>query len=140
MYVPNLHSPFPSPPPTLKNPPPTNSKTDTAWHHRPLLPHERTSLWRLLRNQQSGVTVPALRAANDETTLLRDARDKFLTLQPLFWVRYADFMDIVPRHPHLGKGMLYTRAMAVQGHPVEGAGAVVNGAVGATGAGMNGHL
>lgn len=96
------------------------------------------------------MTVPALRAAAaDETTLFRDARAKFLALQPLFWVRYADFMDIVPRHPHLGKGMLYTRAMAVQGHPVvvgqgagnSGQGPVVNGAQGAGGGVvMNGHL
>jgi len=134
----------------LNNPPPPN--TDTAWTHRPVLTHERASLWRLLRNQQAGVRIPSLRATTDEKTLFSEARAKFFTLQPLFWVRYADFVDIVPRHPHLSKGLLYTRAMAVQALPVGqgagksgeeggfrgGEGVLMNGAP--NGAVMNGHL
>jgi len=154
----SIPPPFPFPFPLLLKNIPTNTTpphTDTAWTHRPVLPHERASLWRLLRNQQAGVRIPSLRATTDERTLFSEARSKFSTLQPLFWVRYSDFMDIVPRHPHLSKGLLYTRAMAVQALPVGqgagksgeeggvgkkgwGEGGLVNGAP--NGAVMNGHL
>lgn len=138
----SMHPPSPSRPSSTKTSLLTRPTphTDTAWTHRPILPHERASLWRNLRNQQGGVRIPSLRATKDDQTLRLEARAKFSTLQPLFWVRYSDFMDIVPRHPHLPEGLLYTRAMAVQGHPIgvgPGAGTSGEGGMGGMG-GMGG--
>ncbi|KAL8822395.1 MAG: hypothetical protein Q9191_006868 [Dirinaria sp. TL-2023a] len=89
----------------------------TAWHRRPITVDQRGSLWRLLRNQQSGTRIPCFRNDKDEKTLYSETRPKFFTMEPMFWIRYTDFMDIVPRHPHLSKELLYTRAMALHQHP-----------------------
>ena len=58
-----------------------------------------------------------LRSGKDDSTLLKETRPKFFTLEPIFWIRYSDFMDIVPRHPHLPKGLVYSRAMGIHEHP-----------------------
>lgn len=42
---------------------------------------------------------------------------KFRDLKSMFWIKLAEFMDIVPRHPHLGSVRLKTRAMVVHDDP-----------------------
>ena len=41
-----------------------------------------------------------------------EAEPKFLRLK-IFWIKLADFMDIVPRHPHLDRVQLDKRYMAL---------------------------
>lgn len=46
-----------------------------------------------------------------------ETRPKFFALKNLFWVKLQDFMDIVPRHPHLSGIRLTTRPMVMHEHP-----------------------
>ena len=41
-----------------------------------------------------------------------ETKPKFFNLN-IFWIKLADFMDIVPRHPHLDGIKFRTRAMAM---------------------------
>lgn len=49
--------------------------------------------------------------------LIAETRPKFLSMEPMFWVKYSDFMSVVHRHPWLGGGLLYTRRMGITGVP-----------------------
>jgi hypothetical protein len=74
---------------------------DTAWSRRPATSEHQESLWRQLRNPmaQAGVDIYiSWEVAND---LEAENRPKFLNLKKVFWIKWSDFMDIVPRHPHL---------------------------------------
>lgn len=42
---------------------------------------------------------------------------KFCNLKSMFWIKLAEFMDIVPRHPHLAGLRLKTRAMVLHEDP-----------------------
>jgi hypothetical protein len=78
---------------------------DTAWTKRPATEVERMGIWRHIKrelyhhegNPWGDASVEAHRNNAD----LKDALIKFATLQPVFWVRFSDFLDIVPRFPHL---------------------------------------
>ena len=92
--------------------------TDTAWTHRPLTMHHRGSLWRQLRNQQAGLRIIDLVKEKTEQCLLADSKRKFFTsLEPVFWLRHADFVSIVPRHAHLARLPLAMRYMALHDYP-----------------------
>ena len=46
-----------------------------------------------------------------------DTRPKFFALKHVFWIKLSEFMDIVPRHPHLAGIKLGTRAMVLHEFP-----------------------
>ena len=97
---------------------PLTAITDTAWTHRPLTLDQRGSLWRQLRNQQSGVRIPELRKEKGDNVLHAESRRSFFTtLEPIFWLRYSDFLNIIPRHPHLTGLPLASRHMSLHDYP-----------------------
>ena len=58
------------------------------------------------------LSVADARQLDDET------RSKFFDLKNVFWFKLSEFMDIVPRHPHLaGIKLGSTRAMELHKHP-----------------------
>lgn len=76
----------------------------TQLEKKEMAPLHRINLWR------TGNTMIANNyiATMDNTTfeledrLLKDARPKFLNMEPLFWVRLSDFLDLIPHQAHLG--------------------------------------
>ena len=97
---------------------PLTAITDTAWTHRPLTLDQRGSLWRQLRNQQSGVRIPELTKEKGDSVLYAESRRSFFTtLEPIFWLRHSDFHNIIPRHPHLTGLPLASRHMALHDYP-----------------------
>ena len=97
---------------------PLTAITDTAWTHRPLTLDQRGSLWRQLRNQQSGIRIPELRKEKGDSVLYAESkRSFFTTLESIFWLRYSDFLNIIPRHPHLAGIPLASRHMALHDYP-----------------------
>lgn len=46
-----------------------------------------------------------------------ETRPKFFALKHVFWIKLADLMDIVPRHPHLAGIKLSTRPMVLHEYP-----------------------
>lgn len=107
--------PFPSPPSLAL----TNLLADTAWHRLPLSPSQRQSLWRQLRNimSQTADINPLTFTWQQALDLDNETYPKFRALRSLFWIRLGDFLDIVPRHPHLGGLRLKTRAMVMHDDP-----------------------
>jgi len=59
----------------------------------------------------SALTTPAEAVALDNET-----RPKYLALK-VFWLKLSDFMDIVPRHPHLANIHFTTRAIILHEFP-----------------------
>ena len=45
-----------------------------------------------------------------------ETKPKFLNLK-VFWIKLSEFMDIVPRHPHLSGISLPTRLIVLHEHP-----------------------
>lgn len=46
-----------------------------------------------------------------------ETRPKFFALKNVCWIKLQDFMDIVPRHPHLSGIRLQTRPMVMHDFP-----------------------
>ncbi len=78
-----------------------NKCADTAWTRFPATINHRGSLWRLLRNKMSQTPPSRRLTPMDAYNLDVETRPKFFNLPHVFWIKYADFMDIVPRHKHL---------------------------------------
>ncbi|KAI4171523.1 MAG: hypothetical protein LQ348_006923 [Seirophora lacunosa] len=92
--------------------------TDTAWTRLALTPSQRQSLWRQLRNMMSQADIDPLTFTWQQALELdTETYPKFRDLKSMFWIKLAEFMDIVPRHPHLGSVRLKTRAMVVHDDP-----------------------
>ncbi|KAI9720794.1 MAG: hypothetical protein M1812_002633 [Candelaria pacifica] len=77
---------------------------DTAWEKRPLTDRQRVCIWRVTRRILSEAIKPtpltnisykSLREMDVETEA------KFLAMDHVFWIKFSDFTDIVPRFPHL---------------------------------------
>jgi len=64
----------------------------------------------------SQATPPSLLNTTDVVALDNETRPKFLALK-VVWIKLADFMDIVPRHPHLAGVELRTRDMVLLEFP-----------------------
>lgn len=47
----------------------------------------------------------------------KETYPKFRDLKSMFWIKLADFLDIVPRHPHLAGLRLRTRPMVLHEDP-----------------------
>ncbi|KAL8690083.1 MAG: hypothetical protein Q9218_004397 [Villophora microphyllina] len=92
--------------------------TDTAWTRLRVTAAQRQSLWRQLRNMMSQADINLLTfTPNDALRLDAENHPKFRDLKNVFWVKLVDFLDIVPRHPHLMGLNLSTRAMVLHEHP-----------------------
>lgn len=46
-----------------------------------------------------------------------ETRPKFFSLPHVFWIKLTDFIDIVPRYPHLSNLQFTTRAMVLHEYP-----------------------
>lgn len=93
---------------------------DTAWTRLPTTLNHRGSLWRQLRNYMSlpTPTQDPFLTATQAVHLDAETRPKFFELgNRVFWIKLADFMDIVPRHHHLTGLVLSTREMALHEFP-----------------------
>ncbi|KAL9600556.1 MAG: hypothetical protein Q9219_003102 [cf. Caloplaca sp. 3 TL-2023] len=90
----------------------------TAWTRLPLTPGQRQSLWRQVRNQMSQADINPLTFTWAEAIEMdQGTHPKFIGLKSMFWVKLAEFLDIVPRHPHLAGLKLRTRPMVLHEHP-----------------------
>lgn len=89
----------------------------TAWTRFPATINHQGSLWRQLRNPMSQALPPSLLSSTEVYNLDEETRPKFFALRNVFWVKLSEFMDIVPRHPHLAGIKLGTRAMVLHEFP-----------------------
>ncbi|KAI9779486.1 MAG: Set3 complex subunit with deacetylase activity, meiotic-specific repressor of sporulation proteins [Peltula sp. TS41687] len=92
----------------------------TAWTKRSITERHKAHIWRVTRLMLQGVT-PMQMTAEDQ--LMRDmiTQAKFRALETIFWIKYSDFVDIIPRYPHL-RG-IELRTLTIHGlnqevHPV----------------------
>lgn len=96
---------------------PSNLSADTAWDRHPATMDQCGSLWRQLRNSMSQKDSPVLTGV-DVIHLDEETRPKFFRLsRHIFWIKLADFLDIVPRHQHLAGLPLLTREIALHEFP-----------------------
>ena len=54
---------------------------------------------------------------NEVNRLDAETEPKFEALKSVFWIKLGDFMDIVPRHPHLVGINLRKRAIMIHDNP-----------------------
>ncbi|KAL8719534.1 MAG: hypothetical protein Q9225_003477, partial [Loekoesia sp. 1 TL-2023] len=114
----------------------------TAWTRLPLSPPQRQSLWRQVRNQMSQADINPLTFTWQQALELdQETHPKFRDLKSVFWIKLSEFMDIVPRHPHLAGLRLKTRAMVLHEDPWgRGGEKMENGVVVDAGGGGNGGM
>ena len=60
---------------------------------------------------------PYFLSPTEVVNLDEETRPKFFALKHVFWIKLSEFMDIVPRHPHLAGIKLGTRAMVLHEFP-----------------------
>ncbi|KAL8770221.1 MAG: hypothetical protein Q9209_004063 [Squamulea sp. 1 TL-2023] len=114
-----------------------NGIKDTAWERKELSKAQQQSLWRQVRNQMSQANINPLTLTMDDVQRLdEETYPKFQGLKSLFWIKLSDFMDIVPRHPHLTGIFLRKRAMLLHDDPWGKGGE--NGAMSTNGGMVNG--
>ncbi|KAL8895137.1 MAG: hypothetical protein Q9192_003824 [Flavoplaca navasiana] len=90
----------------------------TAWERKELTKSQRRSLWRQVRNKLSrGADAPFDLDQNEVNRLDAETEPKFGALKSVFWIKLGDFMDIVPRHPHLVGINLRKRAIMIHDNP-----------------------
>ncbi|KAI4098228.1 MAG: hypothetical protein L6R37_006598 [Teloschistes peruensis] len=90
----------------------------TAWTRLGVTAAQRQSLWRQLRNMVSQAAInPLTFTQHDALRLDAENAPKFCELKSVFWIKLVDFLDIVPRHPHLAGLTLSTRPMVLHEHP-----------------------
>jgi len=81
----------------------TKMAIDTAWTKRPITESHREALWRVLRvkltryERQPGIKYDI----HADLAMVEETRTKYSALEHIFWIKLSDFMDIVPRFPHL---------------------------------------
>ena len=86
----------------------------TALTRHPATLNHINFLWRQLRIPMSISDPHELSTPTRHAELEIETRPKFVKLK-IFWIKLADFLDIVPRHPHLnGVRLLPTRPMALK--------------------------
>ena len=90
---------------------------DTAWHKRTFTDSQRMSIWRVTRRMLAEAEKPTPLNSNVRALIAMDeeTRIKFFAMEHLFWIRLADFMDIVPRYPHLAGLSLRTQPAHIEG-------------------------
>lgn len=110
----------------------------TAWTRFPATTNQHGSLWRQLRNPMSQALPLYFLSPAEVVNLDEETRPKFFALKHVFWIKLSEFMDIVPRHPHLAGIKLGTRAMVLHEFPF-GRGGTWDRPGGSGGAGSGGE-
>ena len=87
---------------------------DTAWEKRPVTTEWRSRLWRVMRVKLTRCNPPPGERFDLSVHDKEDkaAEKKFFALNHVFWIKLSDFMDIVPRYPHLANVSISTGALA----------------------------
>lgn len=90
--------------------------SDTAWQKRTFTDSQRMSIWRVTRRMLAEAEKPTPLNSNVRALIAMDeeTRIKFFDMEHLFWIRLSDFIDIVPRYPHLAGLTLRTQAAHVE--------------------------
>ena len=87
---------------------------DTAWEKRPVTTEWLSRLWRVMRVKLTRCNPPAGErfdlSVHDKEDKVTET--KFFALNHVFWIKLSDFMDIVPRYPHLANVPISTGALA----------------------------
>ncbi|MCJ1244178.1 hypothetical protein MMC30_001376 [Trapelia coarctata] len=99
----------------------TKMAIDTAWTKRPITESHREALWRVLRvkltryERQPGIKYDI----QADLAMVEETHSKYSALEHIFWIKLSDFMDIVPRYPHLNGIPLNCGPLALVsfGHP-----------------------
>ncbi|KAG8534213.1 uncharacterized protein KY384_001057 [Bacidia gigantensis] len=84
----------------------------TAWTRLMATSHHLEYLWRQFRRLMAVAVSTSFLSAKEAIALEYETKPKFFNLT-VFWIKLADFKDIVPRHPHLNGMNLGNQPMAL---------------------------
>ncbi|KAI9866444.1 MAG: Set3 complex subunit with deacetylase activity, meiotic-specific repressor of sporulation proteins, partial [Pleopsidium flavum] len=75
----------------------------TAWSKRAFTNREKMCIWRVTRRMLAEAEKPTPLNSTVKGLVALDAetQTKFFAMEHVFWIKLSDFMDIVPRYPHL---------------------------------------
>lgn len=90
--------------------------SDTAWTRLDATSSQQGSLRRILRGPMAHDKPSAFISPAEAYALDKETLPKFMELK-VFWIKVSDFMDIVPRHPHLANIRFSTTDIALVEHP-----------------------
>ncbi|KAI9836315.1 MAG: Ankyrin repeat domain-containing protein 11 [Thelocarpon superellum] len=84
----------------------------TAWAKRPIAGRHKVLLWRAIRMKLQGRAPDGL---DGQGVGVRDrlTQAKFRAMEPVFWIKLADFEDIIPRYPHLQGLKMFTTPLSL---------------------------
>ncbi|PGH17329.1 hypothetical protein AJ79_01213 [Helicocarpus griseus UAMH5409] len=90
-----------------------------SWEKRPATPTQRNNLWRVTRRilVEEGELNPLTTSVVDVMRKDAETRPKYFAMEHIFWVKYSDFMDLVPHIPHLHGLDIRTLRMHVDPEP-----------------------
>ncbi|KZF22200.1 hypothetical protein L228DRAFT_148119 [Xylona heveae TC161] len=95
----NSIAPFPRSVPSIF----ADTRIVTAWEKRSLTDRQRTCIWRVARRMLAESDEPTPLNSSIQGLAKLDAATaaKFFDMKHVFWIKLSDFIDIVPRYPHL---------------------------------------
>ncbi|KLJ08313.1 hypothetical protein EMPG_16263 [Blastomyces silverae] len=90
-----------------------------SWERRFATLTQRNNLWRVTRRilVEEGEFNPLTTSYVDVMRKDAETRPKFFAMEHIFWVKYSDFMDLVPHIPHLHELEIRTLRMHVDPEP-----------------------
>ncbi|EEH20682.2 hypothetical protein PABG_02913 [Paracoccidioides brasiliensis Pb03] len=90
-----------------------------SWEKRPATPTQRSNLWRVTRRilVEEGELNPLTSSYEDVKRKVIETRPKYFAMEHIFWVKYSDFMDLVPHIPHFHGLDIQTLRMHVDPEP-----------------------
>ncbi|KAL1961346.1 hypothetical protein VTO42DRAFT_74 [Malbranchea cinnamomea] len=92
-----------------------------SWEKRQATPTQRTCLWRTTRNilTENDALNPLSATVEEFGARTTANRTKFEAMEHVFWVKLADFMELVPHIPHLQGLNLRLMNIAIDPEPLE---------------------
>ncbi|OJD26710.1 40S ribosomal protein S12 [Blastomyces percursus] len=90
-----------------------------SWERRVVTLTQRNNLWRVTRRilVEEGEFNPLTTSYVDVMRKDAETRPKYFAMEHIFWVKYSDFMDLVPHIPHLHGLEIRTLRMHVDPEP-----------------------
>ncbi|OAX79633.1 hypothetical protein ACJ72_06045 [Emergomyces africanus] len=90
-----------------------------SWERRSATPTQKNNLWRVTRRilVEEGELNPLTTSYVDVMQKDAETRPKYFAMEHIFWVKYSDFMDLVPHIPHLHGLEIRTLRMHVDPEP-----------------------
>ncbi|KAG5296949.1 ankyrin repeat protein [Histoplasma ohiense] len=90
-----------------------------SWERRSATPTQRNNLWRVTRRilVEEGELNPLTSSYVEVMRKDAETRPKYFAMEHIFWVKYSDFMDLVPHVPHLHGLEIRTLRMHVDSEP-----------------------